>query len=210
VSHGRQAPPGVARVLRPFAASDTLAAVTQDSTTSALAVIGLIVAVAAFLVAIVSLYAGILRRADIRMLVLTDRHATLHNQEHRPEGPPVWGEVRIPTVVVNTGARPGVLTDLSGRREQHPFVSIEGFRPDPNFRDSSRGAMPVLSGESQVVVVEVTARFPDKAVEAWKAGTFKSFDVELSYSFVRGQRIRASATRQLTATVSVDDIVWKA
>jgi hypothetical protein len=181
----------------------------DEATSSTVATIGLLLAAAAFLVAIASLYVGSLKRADISMIVLTDRRATLHQQQNRAEGPPIWGEVRIPTVVINSGARPGVLTDLRVERVDGTYFTIEGGRPDPNFRDSSRGAMPLLSGESQVVVVEVTIRFPDEAVSAWKAGSFRSFNVELSYSYLRGRRVRATVKRKVTATVVVDDIVWK-
>jgi hypothetical protein len=172
-------------------------------------VISLALATGAFVVAVLSLYLGNLRRADVEMIVLSHRPIQLGSQKRRDEGPPERGEIRVPVAVINSGARPGVLTGLDVKRSRGPFFEIEGCTPEPNFRDGELGARALLSGESAVIIASVATRFPDEAVGAWRTGAFRSFDIVLSYSYLKGKKVRPTSTRKLTVRVPVDQIVWK-
>jgi hypothetical protein len=167
--------------------------------------VSIILASAAFFVAVVSLYVGNLRRADIEMH-LPGRPYLGMNQERREEGPPVRAELNVPVVAINLGARPGVLTWLDVERTVTPLYTIEGCHPtNPNWRDGGAGAFPLLSGESHVMIVAVTMSFAEEAVDAWRGGRFRSSYVVFTYSFLKGRRLRPTS-RTFKVQVHVDAI----
>lgn len=169
--------------------------------------VALVVAGAAFVVALLSLYLGNVKRADIALIWLPDRPIRLgDHQVRRDEGPPQRAAIWIPVAVVNAGARPGIVTGLDVERTHTRFITIEESAPLPNFRDGALGALPVLAGETQVLIVSVTTAFAEESVAAWRSGEFSSFDIVISYSYLRGRRIRPSATRRLRVRVPVADI----
>jgi hypothetical protein len=169
--------------------------------------VSIILASAAFIVAVVSLYVGNLRRADIEILHLPGRPYLGMNQQRREEGPPVRAELNVPVVAINLGARPGVLTGLDVERSVAPLYTIEGCHPtNPNWRDGAAGAFPLLSGESHVMIVAVTMSFPEESVAAWRDGRFSSFEIVLTYSFMKGRRIRPTSSRRFKVEVAVDTI----
>jgi hypothetical protein len=168
-------------------------------------VASIILATAAFIVAVASLYFGNLRRADIEMNAPGRPYFASHKR--REEGPPVRGELHVPVVVINVGARPGVLTGLDVVRTTGPFCVIESCHPtNPNWRDGAAGVWPLLSGESHVMIVAVTTSFPEESIAAWRDRRFRSFEIELTYTFLKGRRIRPTATRTLKVEVPVDSI----
>lgn len=164
--------------------------------------LSLILASAAFVVAVVGLYLTNVRRADID-LIQVPRPIWAREQTVREEGPPVRAELQISVAAINSGARPGVITDLIVERTSDRFFVIEGGNPNPNFRDGELGALPVLSGETRVFIVQVTTSFPEESVAGWRSGSFSSFDVTISYTFLRGRKIRRTATRRLIVPVPV-------
>ena len=166
-----------------------------------------LLATIAIVIALLSLYLGNLKRADIQMIVLSEQPRLMKEQQRRDQGPPVSAEISVPVAIVNSGARAGVMTELDVKRKTDPFVSIEGCNPDPNWRDGFLGALPVAAGESRAQNVEVAARFPDGSVEAWRIGEFQAFDVVLTYSYIRGARYRRTAHRKVPVHVSLDGIV---
>src|SRR5687767_7885701 len=119
----------------------------------------LALATGAFLVAVVSLYLGNVRRADIRLIALPDLRAYLPTQERRDEGPPVSGDVAVRVAVINSGARPGVLTGLTIEPTRGRFFEVQGGRPSPNFRDGDLGVLPLLSGETRAFIIEISCQF---------------------------------------------------
>lgn len=189
----------------------TVFALSNQATTSSGSVVyvSLTLAAAAFTVALVSLYLGNLKRADIQLLWLKDRPFSIFNQKHRDEGPPEFCELRVPIAIINSGARPGVIVGLDVYRTQDPFFAIHGCSPDPNFRDGALGALAVLGGESQVIVVQVTVAFPEEAVTAWRDGVFRSFDILVTYRYLRGRRVRPTLTRSVEVRVPLEAVVWK-
>ncbi len=61
----------------------------------------IILASAAFVVAVVSLYLGSLRRADIEISFPGRPWMSTHQRRH--EGPPISAELNVPLVVTNLG-----------------------------------------------------------------------------------------------------------
>ena len=113
----------------------------------------------------------------------------------------------MPVVVVNVGARPGVLTDLDVLPTTGPFCVIESCHPtNPNWRDGAAGVWPLLSGESHVMIVAVTMSFPEKSVVVWRDRRFRSFEIVLTYSFMKGRRVRPTSSRRFKVEVAVEAI----
>jgi hypothetical protein len=169
----------------------------------------LALAIAAFGVALASLYLGNVKRADISLIVLPGLRSYLPSQQRREEGPPVSGEVAVRMAVINSGARAGLLTSLTVERKRERFVEIQGGHPVPNSRDGELGALPLQSGETKPFILQVACEFPDEAVAAWKSGEFHSFGVGVSYAYLRGKRIRAIGRRKLTVPILIDDLAWR-
>ena len=111
----------------------------------------------AFIVALVSLYLGSVKRADIRMIALPGLPVFLPNQERRDEGPPVRADVAVRVAVINSGARPGAWQRLRAEpSEGSPATDQETARrstrrsrkrsPDrdrmPRWRDKCLGRDP--------------------------------------------------------------------
>jgi hypothetical protein len=97
-------------------------------------------------------------------------------------GAPERAEIRTSIAAINSGARPGVLTDLQVARSSAEFFTIEGGNPIPNFRDGELVLFHSLGGETKIFNLEVATTFPDEAVEGWRSGSFASFDVEIKYT----------------------------
>ena len=88
-------------------------------------------------------------------------------------------------------ADPGVVTGLDVERTKERLFVIEGGHPNPNWRDDLLGALPVLSGKTQVFLMLADTSFSEEAVERWQGGAFSSFEVTISHTFLRGRRFRA-------------------
>jgi hypothetical protein len=172
-------------------------------------VLSVVLATAAFVVALVTLYLSNVRRADIELIQLP-RRISVPQQKRRDEGPAEWAELRISVAAINSGARPGVITDLTVQLSSGRLFTIDSGNPNPNFRDDLLGALPVLSGETTVFNIEVATTFSNEAVAEWRNGSFSSFDVRVSYTFLRGTRIRRYATRELVLRVPVETVVYVA
>jgi hypothetical protein len=93
-------------------------------------------------------------------------------------------------------------------RTRERFFAIEASNPNPNFIGGELGALPVLSGETRVFVMQVTTSFPDESVEGWRSGSFSSFDVEVTHTFLRGTKFRRLATRKRVVPIPVEAIVF--
>ena len=121
----------------------------------------IILASAAFVVAVVSLYLGNLRRADIEISSSGRPLMTTHQRRHG--APPISAELNVPLVVTNLGARPGVMTGIDAVRTATPLYAVESSYPiNPNWRDGATGVFPLLSGESHVMVLAVGLGFSEE------------------------------------------------
>jgi hypothetical protein len=68
--------------------------------------VSLALATVALLIAVLSLYLGNLKRADIRMIWLSERDQSLRDHQRRDEGPPIFAALPFSVVVINSGSRP--------------------------------------------------------------------------------------------------------
>jgi hypothetical protein len=113
-------------------------------------VASIIFASAAFIVAVVSLYLGNLRRADIEMMEAGGQGPYLGmHQERREEGPPISAWVNVPVVLINLGARPGVVTGLDVVRVSESVYTIESCHPDRG--SGPRQAFPPAPRSSRIL-----------------------------------------------------------
>lgn len=169
--------------------------------------LGLGLAGIALLVALASLYVGQLKRADVQIIDLQRRPVGTKGSTRRDEGPPIRALAVLQTAVLNTGARSGVLTDLRATRVDDSLMSVIGCTPDPNWRDGVAGAKAIAGGESIPMVIELEVEFKDVSVDAWRTGSFTSFEAELTYTYIRGRRFRRAITRTLRVPVPLEGLV---
>jgi hypothetical protein len=162
-------------------------------------------AAGAFIVALFGLYLANVRRASIRMIAIRER-PWIGDSARRHEGLPLRAELQIPVAVVNSGARPGVVTALDAERPTGRLFAIESCNPKPNWRDGEYGALPVASGASERFIVQVATAFSDEASAAQDRGIFTSFEVVIRYSYLSGRRIRPRVDRTLTVSIPLDTV----